>query len=155
MLEPRLWTLSPTRCSQIALELQVSCSKNCSARTQCVLVDCEWCWNRIHQEHNITLIWCVVNDIICRPAFTHHCRTWYCYSNFVCMSVCHTPVGLLCLNGYPLSGYSGFYRLFIVTTPWHTCSETECIMTLVAAAVQAWRPCPLWEPSPSHPMVLL
>ena len=21
-------------------------------------------------------------------------------------------------------------------------------------AVQAWRPCPLWEPSPSHPIVL-
>jgi len=21
-------------------------------------------------------------------------------------------------------------------------------------AVQAWQPCPLWEPSPSHPMLL-
>jgi len=21
-------------------------------------------------------------------------------------------------------------------------------------AVQAWRPCPLWEPSPSHPILL-
>ena len=25
---------------------------------------------------------------------------------------------------------------------------------LAASAVQAWQPCPLWEPSPSHPILL-
>jgi len=30
----------------------------------------------------------------------------------------------------------------------------EGVLRWSPTAVQAWRPCPLWEPSPSHPILL-
>jgi len=39
------------------------------------------------------------------------------------------------------------------------CLDFDVIRGVTAAgsptAVQAWQPCPLWEPSPSHPIVLV
>jgi len=57
-------------------------------------------------------------------------------------------------TGYPLTVYVSMPRM-LHGVSYHY-QSTGLVLVLggrAAAAVQAWRPCPLLEPSPSHPIL--